>query len=200
MSGRVGRREITVGNLVAAGPDAPVLTRLVSVNPIYASFNADEGVVARAFATLSPEADASAHVEQIPVEMSTAANDGAWWKGQLQLIDNQVDVTSGTVRLRASFDNRDGRLIAGQFVRVRMAQPRSAPILAVAERAIGTDRCRTIFASLRAASTPAIASSSTAFSALSQATKSRPSPLLLDGRPLPEAHADAGKASNGAQQ
>ena len=48
MSGRVGRLEITVGNLVAAGPGAPVLTTLVSVNPIYASFDADEQVVTRA--------------------------------------------------------------------------------------------------------------------------------------------------------
>ena len=48
VAGRVGRLEMTVGNLVAAGPGAPVLTTLVSVNPIYASFNADEEVVTRA--------------------------------------------------------------------------------------------------------------------------------------------------------
>ena len=42
VAGRVGKLEITVGNLVAAGPGAPVLTTLVSVDPIYASFNADE--------------------------------------------------------------------------------------------------------------------------------------------------------------
>ena len=42
VSGRVGKLEITVGNLIAAGPGAPVLTSLVSVDPIYASFNADE--------------------------------------------------------------------------------------------------------------------------------------------------------------
>ncbi len=120
VAGRVGRREITVGNLVEAGSNAPLLTTLVSVNPIYASFNADENIVAKALATLSPEANASAHVEQIPVEMSTA-NDGVWRRGTLQLIDNKVDVASGTVRLRATFDNADGRLISGQFVRVRLA-------------------------------------------------------------------------------
>src|SRR5207302_6584731 len=47
VAGRVGRLEVTVGNLVAAGPAAPVLTTLVSVNPIYASFDADEHVVDR---------------------------------------------------------------------------------------------------------------------------------------------------------
>lgn len=140
VSGRVGRREITVGNLVESGPNAPVLTTIVSVNPIYASFNADENVVSRALATLSPEANATARVEQIPVEISTASAEGQWRRGSLQLIDNKVDVASGTVRLRATLDNADGRLIAGQFVRVRMAKPRGAPIIAISERAIGTDQ------------------------------------------------------------
>src|SRR3954465_10765948 len=53
VSGRVGKLEITVGNLIAAGPGTPVLTTLVSVNPIYASFNADEQVVTRALRTLA---------------------------------------------------------------------------------------------------------------------------------------------------
>ena len=48
VAGRVGKIEITVGNLIAAGPGTPVLTTLVSINPIYASFNADEQVVTRA--------------------------------------------------------------------------------------------------------------------------------------------------------
>src|SRR5205814_1454055 len=60
VSGRVGKLEITVGNLVAAGPGAPVLTTLVSVNPIYASFDADEQVVLRALKDLP---------QGIPVEM-----------------------------------------------------------------------------------------------------------------------------------
>ena len=140
VEGRVGRLEVTVGNLVAAGPSSPVLTTLVSVDPIYASFNADENVVARALATLSPEANAAADVAHIPVEISTDDQAGQWRQGNLQLIDNQVDATSGTVRVRASFENRGGRLMAGQFVRVRMAQPKSGPVVAITERAIGTDQ------------------------------------------------------------
>ncbi len=69
VAGRVGRLEITVGNLVAAGPGAPVLTTLVSVNPIYASFNADEQVVTRALKTLADEGAPDA-VERIPVRMT----------------------------------------------------------------------------------------------------------------------------------
>lgn len=140
VEGRVGRLEVTVGNLVAAGPASPVLTTLVSVDPIYASFNADENVVARALATLTPEANAAADVAHIPVEISTADQAGQWRQGNLQLIDNQVDAASGTVRVRASFENKGGRLMAGQFVRVRMAQPKSGPVIAIGERAIGTDQ------------------------------------------------------------
>jgi len=138
VAGRVGRLEITVGNLVAAGPGAPVLTMLVSINPIYASFNADEQVVTRALKTLS-EQGASGQVERIPVRMTIATNDDAF-EGKLQLIDNQVDARSGTVRVRATFDNADGRLIPGQFARLRMGQPKAEPALMVNERAIGTDQ------------------------------------------------------------
>jgi multidrug efflux system membrane fusion protein len=73
VAGRIGKLEVTVGNLVAAGPGAPVLTTLVSVSPIYASFEADEQVVARA-ADL-PAAPAPAQlIERIPVQMGTAAS------------------------------------------------------------------------------------------------------------------------------
>ncbi len=136
VAGRVGRLEITVGNLVAAGPGAPVLTTLVSVDPIYAGFSADEEVVARALKALG----AQAQVERIPVEMSTVTSNGAPYRGHLQLIDNQVDAKSGTVRVRAVFDNPDGSLMPGQFARLRMGQPKSEPALLVSERAVGTDQ------------------------------------------------------------
>ena len=138
VAGRVGRLEITVGNLVAAGPGAPVLTTLVSVNPIYAGFNADEQVVTRALKTLADQ-NAMSEVDRIPVRMSTATSDESF-KGKLQLIDNQVDARSGTVRVRAVLDNTDGRLIPGQFARLRMGQPKAEPALMVNERAIGTDQ------------------------------------------------------------
>lgn len=52
VSGRTGKLEVTIGNLVAAGADAAVLTTIVSVDPIYAAFSADEDVVAKALAGL----------------------------------------------------------------------------------------------------------------------------------------------------
>jgi multidrug efflux system membrane fusion protein len=140
VSGRVGKLEMTVGNLVAAGPGAPVLTTLVSVSPIYASFDADEQVVVKALKELPPGAGARGKLDGIPVQMGTAGLEGTPYEGRLQLIDNQVDAKSGTVRVRAAFDNKDGVLIPGQFARIRMGQARSESAVLVNERAVGTDQ------------------------------------------------------------
>jgi len=142
VAGRVGKLEVTVGNLVAAGPGAPVLTTLVSISPIYASFDADEGVVARALKSLNGkggQGDMHA-LENIPVQMGTSASADTPFTGKLQLVDNQVDAKSGTVRVRAVFDNKDGSLMPGQFARLRMGQAQSASALLVSERAVGTDQ------------------------------------------------------------
>jgi multidrug efflux system membrane fusion protein len=133
VSGRAGRLEITVGNLVAAGPGSPVLTTLVSVNPMYASFDADEHVVLRALHD---------GAKGIQVEAETVTNGGRQLRGRLQLIDNQVNTKSGTVRVRAVFDNQDGNLIPGQFVKLRMGKAKSENALLVSERAVGTDQSK----------------------------------------------------------
>ncbi|RTL49626.1 MAG: efflux RND transporter periplasmic adaptor subunit [Bradyrhizobiaceae bacterium] len=139
VSGRVGKREITVGNLIAAGPGSPLLTTIVSISPIYASFNADEAVVMRAVEALGND-PAAQKTGRIPVKMGTATSDGLPYEGHMQLIDNQVDPRSGTVRVRAVFDNADGRLIPGQFVRLSMGQPRTERAMTISERAVGTDQ------------------------------------------------------------
>jgi multidrug efflux system membrane fusion protein len=140
IAGRVGKLEITVGNLVSAGPGAPVLTTLVSVSPIYASFDTDEQVVVRALGSLPGGSSARAAIGRIPVRMGTAGTDETPYEGRLQLIDNQVDAKSGTIRVRASFENKDGALIPGQFARIRMGQAQATRALLVNERAVGTDQ------------------------------------------------------------
>ncbi|MDB5627900.1 MAG: efflux transporter periplasmic adaptor subunit [Tardiphaga sp.] len=139
VAGRIGKIEITVGNLIAAGPSAPMLTTLVSVNPIYASFNADEQVVSRALKTLV-DANTPAAIDRIPVHMGIVTSHGTPITGHMQFIDNQVDARSGTVRVRAVFDNADGRLMPGQFARILMGQPKPEQALLVSERAVGTDQ------------------------------------------------------------
>src|ERR1700675_2110141 len=138
VDGRVGRIEVTAGNLVSAGTSSPVLTSLVSVNPIYASFDADEDVVLRALRSVAEPSGKRGKLDQIPVEMTTT--DGSTGKGHIQLIDNLVNGQSGTIRVRAVFANDDGQLIPGQFARLRMGQPQKQTLVMVDERAIGTDQ------------------------------------------------------------
>jgi multidrug efflux system membrane fusion protein len=141
VSGRVGKLEITTGNLVAAGPGAPVLTTLVSVSPIYASFDADEQIVTRALREGCPRgASGRAQIEKIPVQMGTSGDTATPIVGHLQLVDNQVDAKSGTVRVRAVFDNADGVLMPGQFAHLRMGQVKADSALLINERAVGTDQ------------------------------------------------------------
>jgi multidrug efflux system membrane fusion protein len=138
ISGRAGRIEVTVGNLVAAGSASAVLTTLVSSSPIYASFDAAEELVARTLAQVDVK-DGVPAIGDVPVEASTLASATAV-RGKLQLIDNEVNAASGTIRVRAVFDNPGGRLIPGQFVRVRMGEPKAEDRLLVSEKAIGTDQ------------------------------------------------------------
>lgn len=140
VSGRVGRREITVGNLVAGGPSAPVLTTLLSIDPIRASFDVDESVLRRALDGLSDGGGgARTGLDRIPIEMITADGRGTA-VGRLQSIDNRVDAASGTVHLQAVFTNPTGDLMPGQFVRLKMGRAKAESVLLVDERAVGTDQ------------------------------------------------------------
>lgn len=148
VSGRVGRAEVTTGNLVAAGAGAPVLTTLVSVDPVYASFDAGEQVVMRSLAALrrdgdvalGQDGDAGAQVERIPARITAQTHGDTPIPGHVQMIGNVVDARSGTVAVRAVFDNADGSLMPGQFVRVGLGQPQPQSVLLISERAVGTDQ------------------------------------------------------------
>jgi multidrug efflux system membrane fusion protein len=123
---------------VAEGSSATPLTTLVSIDPIYASFDANEELVARIMAEL-PVVDGAVAIDQVPVEVRTLGDDKPV-KGKLQLIDNEVNAASGTVRVRAVFGNPGGRLIPGQFVRVKLGQPKPEDQLLISEKAVGTDQ------------------------------------------------------------
>ncbi len=138
ISGRVGKALITVGNLVPAGAGAPALTTLVSVDPIYAAFDADEKVVMQALHDIR-KTGGNLDVNRIPVKMDGITAEVPAVQGQVQFIDNAIDAASGTIRVRAVFPNPDGFLMPGQFARLRMGQASPQPLLLISERAIGTD-------------------------------------------------------------
>lgn len=137
ISGRVSRAEITVGNLVQAGPAAPLLTRIVSNDAIYADFEVDEQTYIR---SIRQQADTLAKARTIPVELSVPGDETTIVAGTIESFDNRIDTATGTIRARARFDNRDGSLIPGMFVSVRLATGAGGARLLVSERAIGNDQ------------------------------------------------------------
>jgi multidrug efflux system membrane fusion protein len=135
ISGRVGRAELTVGNVVDAGVNAPVLTQIVANDRLYAEFNVDE-------ATYVQLVRNNQNVQSMPVELSLAGDEAATYEGNIYAFDNRLDTNSGTIRARAIFDNKDGALTAGMFANVRLGSSEKVKALLVPERAIGTNQSK----------------------------------------------------------
>jgi membrane fusion protein, multidrug efflux system len=130
INGRVGRAIVTVGNLVSSGPgEATLLTTVVSLDPIYASFEADEHTFQHY----------AARANGLPVRMSLADDEAFGREGQLDFLDNQINPATGTIRGRTVFRNRDLKLTPGSFVRLRLPGTASYRALLIQDRAIGTD-------------------------------------------------------------
>ncbi len=136
INGRVGKAEITVGNLVQGeAPNSPLLTTVVSSSPIYASFEADEGAYLKYIG--------KARGGALTVAVGLADEQAFPHVGRLEFVDNRVDRQTGTVRMRAILDNKDGRFTPGLFARIKLgdsATPRKAVL--VTDRAIGTDQSK----------------------------------------------------------
>jgi len=136
IDGRVSKAEITVGNLI--DPSA-VLTSLVSVEDIYASFNGDEDTYLRVAARARNGAP-------VPVRIGLADESGFPHEGKLEFVDNRLDPQTGAVRLRALFKNTDHSLSPGLYARVQLegggrANKQTTATL-IDDRAVGTDQSR----------------------------------------------------------
>jgi multidrug efflux system membrane fusion protein len=112
ISGRVGLRLVDPGNVVQAG-GTTVLVVITQVQPITVVFTlAEDG--------LSPVLARMKQMHNLPVEAWDRAQTSKLASGKLQSIDNQIDPTTGTVKLRAQFDNAKGELFPNQFVNTRL--------------------------------------------------------------------------------
>ncbi|WP_151837958.1 MULTISPECIES: efflux RND transporter periplasmic adaptor subunit [unclassified Acinetobacter] len=133
VSGRISRAEVTVGNVVSAGNGAQVLTSLVSVSRLYASFDVDEQTYLRYISNQRNSA-------QVPVYLGLANESGFSREGYISSIDNNLNTTSGTIRVRATFDNPKGVMLPGLYARIRLGggQPRAA--ILISPTAIGVDQ------------------------------------------------------------
>jgi RND family efflux transporter MFP subunit len=153
IAGKVGQALLTKGNLVnASGGNETLLTTVVSVDPMYFYFYVNERAVLNYLKVLREQAakkqgseDETPGERKIPVEMALANDVGFPHKGVVDFIDNRVDPATGSIKVRARFDNpkgADGRrvLTAGLFARVRVAVADPYPAVLVADRAILADQ------------------------------------------------------------
>jgi RND family efflux transporter MFP subunit len=141
ISGRVSKAEVTAGNLVTGGATgATILTTVVSIDPIYVSFEGDEQVYLKYNELARRGVRSSSREAANPVQMGLANEEGYPHNGQMVFVDNQVDSRTGTIRARATFDNKDGFFTPGLFARVKLQGHNSFQAVLVDDRAIGTDQ------------------------------------------------------------
>jgi membrane fusion protein, multidrug efflux system len=133
IDGHVSRAVITAGNLVTS---ASLLTTLVSDDPVYVYFDADEQTYLR---YAKAKHDAVHAKGESDVYVGLVDEDGYPHSGQLDFIDNQVDPTTGTIRARAALANPDGRYTPGLFARVRLVGGEDHDAVLIEDRAVGTD-------------------------------------------------------------
>jgi RND family efflux transporter MFP subunit len=142
VSGRVSRYVVTVGNLIQAGDQGggTLLTTIVSIDPMYVYFDADEYTVLRVRDLIREGKLPSARDVDRPVWLGLASDEGFPHRGVMNFVDNQVNPRTGTLRLRGVFANKDELLAPGYFARVRI--PISPPhrALLVNDRALDTDQ------------------------------------------------------------
>lgn len=139
ISGRISRAELTEGNLIQAGANAPVLTTIASNEGIYADFEVDEQAYLK---NVYSKARDREEQRKIPVQMVLNADTSTVYDGTIESFDNRIDPATGTIRARALFDNKDGGLLPGMFVNVRLGSSGSEDNILVPEVAIGTDQDR----------------------------------------------------------
>ncbi|HEU4655055.1 MAG TPA: efflux RND transporter periplasmic adaptor subunit [Steroidobacteraceae bacterium] len=141
IAGRVSKAIVTPGNLVTGGSGAAsLLTTVVSIDPIYVTFEGDEQVYLK-YTELARRGERSSSRDAAnPVLMALANEEGYPHRGSMVFVDNQVDPRTGTIRARAAFDNKDAALTPGLFARVKLLGHNSYRAVLVDDRAIGTDQ------------------------------------------------------------
>ena len=151
IAGRIGRIQATVGNVVQASGMAPgtLLATLVSIDPVYAVFDLDEtswqkiGAGLRASATaFSKDSGKESGKESgkgetaVPVSVALPGEQGFPHVGVVSFVDNQIDSTSGSIRIRATIPNPGRALTPGAFARIQLQVAPPRPVLLINERAV----------------------------------------------------------------
>jgi len=142
INGRVGRAEVTQGNLVQAGPPAAtLLTTVVSLDPIYVYFETDEPTFLK-YSALARDGGSGpgSRGARTPIAVGLANEDGFPHTGYVDFLDNQLDSKTGTIRARAVFSNKDRMFTPGLFARLKLAGSDRHSATLILDRAVGTDQ------------------------------------------------------------
>jgi len=142
ISGRISRYNVTIGNLVQSGDQngGTLLTTIVSVDPIYAYFDVDEGAVLRNL-NLTREGKAKPFRE-LGTKVKLRLDDGGKFsrEGITDFVDNQINPKTGTLRMRASFENKDEALTPGMFATITLPIGNKHKAILVRESALDSDQ------------------------------------------------------------
>jgi RND family efflux transporter MFP subunit len=136
LAGRASYRRLAPGNIVAA--DTTVLTTIVTESPIRFLFDVPES------ALLKYKRDTGGGATESPVEIRLQDETDYRWKGRVDFLDNALDRSSGTIRLRAVVDNPDGFISPGMFGQLRLFASQPFDTLLVPDQAIVTDQTRQV--------------------------------------------------------
>jgi len=141
IDGRVSRAEVTRGNLVTGGVNGgTLLSSVVSMDPIYLYFDADEQSYLRYTEMSRTGAHTSSRDTGNPVQVGLADEEGFPHPGKVDFIDNQLNPQTGTIRARAVLQNKDGAFTPGLFARVQLLGSGEYPAILIDDRAVNTDQ------------------------------------------------------------
>jgi RND family efflux transporter MFP subunit len=145
ISGRVSRTLIDLGNLVKGSEgDSTLLTSIVTLDPIYIYFDIDEATYLKYNRLWFEGKRPSSRDNPNPVEVTLTGETKPSHNGTINFLDNQLDVSTGTLRGRAVIPNKDISILPGQFGRVRLIASAPYEALLVPDSAIATDQARKI--------------------------------------------------------
>jgi RND family efflux transporter MFP subunit len=147
ITGKAGRAQVDVGNLVNTGGGETLLTTIASVDPMYVYFDVPERALLRyrqhfRKSPNSSGAEPSVKDLKIPVHVGLEGEEGYPRKGVIDFADNRVNPGTGTIQVRGVLDNPKRILDAGMRARVRVPVSDPHKALMVTERAVGTDQGR----------------------------------------------------------
>jgi len=152
ISGRIGRKLVTEGNLIAAGANSQALTTIAAIDPMHFYFSVDEQSFLKYRRTV--ESNPDRRIEgPIPVKLAISDEGEFIRDGYINFADNRLDAQSGTLLLRAVLPNPDGYLTPGLFGRVQVAIGRSYEALLVPDVAIQSDQTRKVVMTVDAGNT-----------------------------------------------